>query len=507
MEVVSLNLANQFHKVFSGLDRAYGIYQIDSQKANGKNIGKAATVKLDVTEKIWQDHLNGKKGIGIIPIKDNSCCNFGAIDIDVYANLDFNNITKQIEKNNFPLVPCRSKSGGCHLYLFVKEEVSATLLVEKLKEMAAVLGFGNCETYPRATKILAERGDMGQWINMPYFNGVKGLRYAIDPNGAPVSPEKFLLLVQEKQVTKKQLSNIHVAMEPVLANGPPCLQYLITQGFPEGTRNDGLFNLGVYLVRAYPDDWQDKLEDYNRKYMDPPLKAIEIQGILKSLNKKEYFYTCTKAPLVAYCNKALCMTREFGIGATGLPVLSSLTKYDCVPPIWFVNVDGGGRLELITEDIQNQLRFQKRCIECLNIMPPTVGKNQWQQLVQKLLDQVIVIEAPADASPVGQLIEYLEKFCTSRVQAQNKDELLLGKPYAEDGNYFFRMSDFMAYLERNHFREFKVNKITSIIREQLHAEHHFFSLKGKGINVWSIPEFQHQTEAHDIPDFEDNTYY
>jgi hypothetical protein len=502
-----LELAKQFHNVFNGLDRAYGTYQVHTKKANGKQVGDAVTLKKPVTPNLWHDHLTGKQGIGIIPINDDSNCNFGAIDIDVYTGLNIPNILKQVRQLKFPLIPCRSKSGGCHLFLFTKEEVPAELLVTKLKEMAAVLGYGNCETYPRQTKILVERGDMGQWINMPYFNGVKGLRYAIDEAGAPVSPEDFLKLVTQFRQSKEQLASIKVDMRPDLEDGPPCLQYLITQGFPEGTRNDGLFNLGVYLLKAFPDDWKDKIEDYNREYMDPPLRAVEIQGVIKSLEKKDYFYTCDKAPVVSYCNKALCMTRKFGIGVTGMPVLSSLTKYDCNPPIWFVNVDNGGRLELMTDDLQNQLRFQKRCIESLNIMPPVIAKNHWQQLIQKLLDKVIIIEAPADASPSGQLLEYLEKFCSSRAQAQSKDELLLGKPLTENNHHYFRMSDFMAYLERNHFREFKVNKITSIIKDQLKAEHHFFLLKGKGVNCWSIPEFKRQTESHDVPDFNDSQPY
>jgi hypothetical protein len=500
-------LAEQFLDIFDGLDRAYGTYQINSSRADGKQIGNAVTLRKPVTVDLWTQHLSGKQGIGIIPIKDNSHCKFGAIDIDVYTGLSIPNILKQVKHHNFPLVPCRSKSGGCHLFLFTSEEVPADILVNKLKEMAAILGYGNCEIYPRQTKILVERGDMGQWINVPYFNGVKGLRYAIDENNAPISAEHFIQLVQAKRLSLQELKNIIVSVKPDLEDGPPCLQYLIAQGFPDGTRNDGLFNLGVYLLKSDPDNWKTKIEDYNLSYMMPPLKSMEVQGVVKSLEKKDYFYTCDKAPIVSYCNKALCMTRKYGIGIVGVPVLSSLTKYNCTPPIWFVNVDGDRRLELITEDLQNQVRFQKRCIESLNFMPPIIPKNNWQQLMQKLLESVTIIEAPVDASPSGQLLEYLEKFCTSKAQAQVIDEMLLGKPFTKNGRHFFRMSDFMAYLERQHFREFKVNKITSIIKQDLKAEHHFVILKGKGVNCWSIVEYKSQTESQSVPDIPDKNVF
>jgi hypothetical protein len=496
-------LAEQFIELFDGLPRAYGVYQLNNPttKASGKQLGHAATLMKPVTIDLWQGHLAGKEGIGIIPIKDNSCCCFGAIDIDSYAGLDFTNIIKQIKKYNFPLIACRSKSGGCHLFLFTSEEVPAALLQGKLKEMAALLGYANCEIFPRQTEILVERGDIGQWLNMPYFDGIKGLRYALTDDGRPIHAKDFVILAHSRQITKAQLQAIKVNISADLEDGPPCLQYLIAQGFPEGTRNDGLFNLGVYLQKAFPDDWKTRVEEFNVKYMGPPLRSDEVQGVFKSLGKKDYFYTCNKAPVVGYCNKELCATRKFGIGDVGMPNLSSLTKYNSSPPVWFVDVEGAGRLELSTEDLQQQERFQRRCMESLNIMPPVVKKNSWQTLIQKLLSDVTMIEAPVDASPVGQLIEYLEKFCTSRVQAQNKAEILLGKPFLEGGRHYFKMSDFTAYLERQHFRDFKVNKIASILKEKLHATHQFVSIKGKGLNCWSVPEFSKQTEDQAIPAF------
>lgn len=502
-----LELAKQFCDIFSGLNRAYGVYQVNAKTNNGKQVGKAMTLNKPVNPELWQGHLTGKQGIGIIPIKDNSSCNFGAIDIDVYNGLDLIKIYTEVQRNNFPLITCRSKSGGCHLFLFTSEEVPAALMQSKLKQMAALLGYGNCEIYPRQTEILIERGDIGQWINVPYFNGVSGLRYAIDSKGNALSAEDFVLLVQNKRLSLSKLEQLQIIVKADLEDGPPCLQYLITQGFPSGTRNEGLFNLGVYLRKAFPDHWKDKIEEFNVKYMHPPLASSDVQGVIKSVRKKEYFYKCNSQPLSGYCNKQLCSTRTHGIGATTLPVLSTLTKYNSNPPIWFVTIEDSGRLELTTEDLQNVMRFQKRCMESLNFMPPIPRRDEWQKLIQKLLEQVTIIDAPVDASPAGQLIEHLERFCTSRVQASNKDELLLGKPLNEDGKHLFRMSDFMAYLERMHFHEFKVNKITSIIKDQLKAQHGFLTLKGKGVNYWEIPEFKQQTEAQDVPDFKDTEAY
>ena len=48
---------------------------------------------------------------------------------------------------------CRSKSGGAHLFLFTEEPVTAEDLRNKLTQLAAVLGYGNCEIFPKQIKI------------------------------------------------------------------------------------------------------------------------------------------------------------------------------------------------------------------------------------------------------------------------------------------------------------------------------------------------------------------
>jgi hypothetical protein len=75
----------------------------------------------------------------------------------------------------------------------------------------------------------------------------------------------------------EDLDSIQVkTSEGVIKDGPPCLQQLCAQGFPQGTRNNGLFNIGVYLRKFDPDNWKTLLEEHNRSYMTPPLVAQEV---------------------------------------------------------------------------------------------------------------------------------------------------------------------------------------------------------------------------------------
>ena len=62
----------------------------------------------------------------------------------------------------------------------------------------------------------------------------------------------------------------------------------------------------------------------------------------------------------------------------------------------------------------------------------------------------------------------------------------------------------MAFFDRQHFREFKVHQVTSLLKQR-DAEHHFWNIKGKGVNLWSLAAFAKQDSGHDVPeDVEDD---
>jgi hypothetical protein len=147
-----------FKEIFEGLNSAYGQYvPSNNYSTNGKQKGRPFTVKKPVTDELWQKHLEGKEpALGIIPINEKNLCRWGCIDIDQY---DFNHkkFIKKIKQKNLPLVVCRSKSGGAHVFLFVSEWIPAAVMRAKLKIMAAALGYSECEIFPKQEYILIER--------------------------------------------------------------------------------------------------------------------------------------------------------------------------------------------------------------------------------------------------------------------------------------------------------------------------------------------------------------
>ena len=188
----------KFKEIFQGNQGAYGVMRLTGKTTEkGKAIAKAFIERHPVTDKLWEEHIAGKDpALGIIPINENNKCKWGCIDVDIY-NLDHLSIMREIKGHGFPLVTFRSKSGGAHLFLFSKEFIPASLMQSKLKAMAEVLGYGDSEIFPKQTEIIAERGDVGNFLNLPYHGGIRGMRYTFEAGGKAASLESFYSIYDE----------------------------------------------------------------------------------------------------------------------------------------------------------------------------------------------------------------------------------------------------------------------------------------------------------------------
>jgi len=489
----------KFKAIFSGLEIAYGTYKIEKERGDGKQAGKATVVRQPPTDDLWEAHLMGNgPTLGIIPIRSDNTCGWGCIDIDQYP-LDHTALVKKIEELSLPLVVCRSKSGGAHCFCFVREPIPARDMQEYLKACAALLGESGREIFPKQAEILVDRGDTGNFLNLPYYGGDNSTRYAIKADGTSATLEEFFELYEAcaqsgtptpPEPPKKETAPIK--------DGPPCLQALCSQGFPEGTRNNGIFNIGIYLKKQSPASWEDKVVEHNIKFFDPPLPNNEVQLVIKQLNRKDYRYKCKDAPLSSFCNSSLCRTRRFGIGGHGpdSPTLSSLSKYASEPPLWFLDINGR-RIELETDSLFNQAAFQKACVEKLNLLPPTLKKSDWEGMLNELLKEMVeteqISQASEDTSVTGRFMDLLEEFTTHMQQAMDRDEILMGRPWEEpeDGKTYFRMKDLENHLKRNNFIGMTAPKMAQRLRD-LGGEPTSLFLKGRTVRCWRIPRFNKQ---------------
>ena len=501
---------DKFSAIFNGLQLAYGTYKIEKTQANGKNTGRAAIVREPRTKELWEGHLSGKgRGIGIIPINENNQCVWGCIDVDQYP-LDHKVLVEKIRKLKLPLVVCRSKSGGAHCFLFTTEWVDAKDMQSTLQQISAALGYGGSEIFPKQVKLHLDRDDVGNFLNLPYYDAEEGLRYAIKDDGSSAELSEFIELYEAHKQTPEQLLKLQIGDEAEAASmkdGPPCLQFLLKNKISEGGRNNGLFNIGVYLRKAYPDSWESEILQYNMQYLEPPLPLNEVNIVAKQLERKDYAYKCSDAPINAHCNKELCQTRKHGIGAAIQgAAIANLRKYNSNPPVWFLDVNGEP-LELDTEGLMSQPTFQKACMEQLNFMPRSVSKQVWEGRIGGLMNEMkdnesAIIEVAEDASISGQFYDYLEEFCVHLQKANDKEEILLKRPWTDEdtGVTLFRLKDFEAFLKRNKFFEYKPHKIAQRLRD-IGGESRLIKIKGRPVRVWQIPSFDNVEVEFNTPNF------
>jgi len=505
-----MDSVTQFKKIFVGLATAYGYYRIEKTENNGKNTGKGGVVREPPTDLVWENHLKGKtQGLGIIPINADNQCQWGAIDVDQYP-LDHKLLVEKIRRMKLPLVVCRSKSGGAHCYLFANEWVDAADMQKALQNVSAALGYGNSEIFPKQIKLHLDRGDVGNFLNLPYYNAEDGLRYAFLDDGTSATLEEFFTLHEQHVQTLEEIIKLQVTRNgdaDLLKDGPPCLQILCTDKISEGGRNNGLFNIGVYLRKAYPDSWEHEILKYNMEHLSPPLPLNEVNIVAKQLQRKDYAYKCSDAPINSCCNRTLCQTRKFGIGALVAGAeMANLRKYNSTPPVWFLDINGEP-LELDTEALLNQATFQKSCMEQLNFMPRSVQKQSWEGRIGALMSEMrendtAIIDVAEDASTSGQFYDYLEEFCRHLQQAQDREEILLRRPWTdeENGVTYFRLKDLEAFLRKNKFFEYKSHKIAQRLRDK-NGESVVLKIKGRAVRVWQIPAFESADVSLATPQF------
>lgn len=495
---MSKSTAERMLELFSGNEGHFGTHGVPDQDPNGIKwtIKRTArTLRGPTTAAMWQAHIDGKKPLGVVPIKNDGTCVWGSIDIDDY-DVDVLDVVKKVDQSKIGLVPCRSKSGGLHLFLFVQEPVEAALMRSTLSDIAASMGFAGSEIFPKQTKLLVEQGDQGNWIVMPYFGGDYGgklkMQHGIKKSGAEMTISEFLTHSEKLKVPAADLSTVRVKKpkkeRPPFSDGPPCLVHLASAGVNQGGQNNTAFHMGVYYKKAFPNEWKEKLEEANQKYMRPPLPSDNLASVIRSLDKKEYQYKCKDEPMKSHCDAMLCRTRKFGVGAGGTyPVISGLSKLNTEPAIWFVEVEGA-RLSMSTEDLQNYPRFHRMCMEYTHKCFAMIRQDVWLGIVSDAMNNMTVIEASADIGVAGRFLEALETFLTDRRKGDKKEDLLNNKPWEneEEGRHYFTLQSFEKFLARENFKDMPRGQITLRI-EKMGGGHRGININGKFKNVWFVP--------------------
>lgn len=510
--------------LFEGNDTHYGTHGAPSRDPTGESLKwvikpTARTLKGATTEVMWKAHVEGKKPLGVVPIRTDDTTIWGSIDYDVYGQ-DLTELIKKVETAKFPLVPCRSKSGGLHLFCFTTEPIPAKLMQEFLRDIAAALGIAGSEIFPKQATLLSDRGDQGSWMIMPYygdtFGGKLERQVGLRKNGSEIGLTEFVRVAEKARVSEAQIDEIRVRNvraspgskvekkgrgrkrgsgdDPTVpfGDGPPCLVHMIQAGgIKQGGQNNTLFHMGVYFKKKFPDSWEQELMRANELYCNPPHPEQSVGTIIKSLQKKDYEYKCKDEPMRSHCDSILCRRRKHGVtGGSGavMPVITSIKKMNSDPPVWFLDVEGA-KIECNTEDLQRWDRFQRLLMNVLHNPFGIIPQGEWLLTIQEAMSRMTeTIEVGADAGSRGEFHELLETYLTNRQRGLKEEDLLSGRPWEaeEEKRFYFSLSRLHRYLEREGLKGLNKPQIVSRIHD-LGGNHSAREIKGKKVNLHWIP--------------------
>lgn len=472
-----------FIDAFTGLKRDFGkadLTKLEIDPSTGKAKPVYGWAFKEITDQDYLDHLSGKKSIGIQPCDDSGMAKFGAIDIDdkqhSYKNFPFKKYLDLIVKYKLPLIPIKSKSGGLHLYLFLKEPIRAVTIRNFLEGLLFTLELPtNIEIYPKQTELGKDsegKWKMGQYINLPYYN--KTERLGLNLDGTLFTFDQFVQVIEANSQTADELEEFSIEHTRDLLqgggeefnDGPPCLAILTKQKLVDG-RDRFLYNYMIFAKKKYPDNWEDMVKAAPNKYFQPGSNGI-IDWTEEKTKKKlpswkregKKGYKCTEEPINAVCLKAECRKRKFGYLSDkqrSFPALSGLQKITYPEPQYTFNVtlpDGQTTKEVRANNVKQLIEQENlRAIiaAAADMVPPRLKSDEFQDVLDGLFPPKLTYAPPKGTTPDELLQEYLGNYLNGP-KATTHAAFKTGAVLIEGNNAYFVYSRFFDSLKNKEWK-------------------------------------------------------
>ncbi|WP_020187726.1 hypothetical protein [Methylopila sp. 73B] len=468
--------------LFRGAETHHGTYDAAAvaaqEPAAGAKVeikdvgGGVRTLKEPPTAEMWRRHLAGERPLGVSPVRADGTASWGAIDVDKYdgdAAERLRGLAARAAEMRLPLIVCRSKSGGAHLYLFLTEPVSAEKVQAALRGCLRSLGLlDDTEIFPKK----AEPNRSG-WINMPYFRsgpeGDAGDRFALKPDGLEMTVHEFADAAERGAVA------------------PSALAALAASSAPSGRRASAAASGGGGGAGAPAQAEGAAHAAAELKRLAAELRATAEGGRNERLNRAGF----AMGPMVAagwvdrgsVLNALSDAARSAGmdfdeIGSTLNRAIDDGAARGAVPEIGGLRVERvvfveGGReklceLTLAHGDLRGEVsllathavyynRVKEQTYSQLGWVPPPQKAAEWERLLSEASRGAEVRQVESDSSVSGLVMYDLCEFLRSRGKADNKEEILLKKPWYDDveGMHYFRMVDLAEFLEKKSRPEYR----------------------------------------------------
>lgn len=487
--------------------------------------GRMHTVYSALSVDDFAAHIGGKYGVGGVPIQDDDSCQWAAIDIDNHGedeDIPLKPLDEYIRSHNLPLIVCRSKSGGAHVYLFLDKPTPAPRIRAIMAQWAGELGYPKSEVFPKQARLgIGKDGkkQFGNWINLPYFEGDRTNRYAIRPAKLPLS--SFLELAEKLRASDTLLRSSMTSAHP---EAPPCVQKMYANGVAQGHRNEALYNVVVYLRKANPDGYEGLATDANASIFNKPLSRAEAGRTIASAGRPDYGYRCNEEPIRSLCDRETCLKRKFGItpadaerlnGVDALPNFANLIKYMSEPVRWELEIDSVRVTNVSTPQLLEFRSMRELIADRLTKLVPMIKPSEWERIMAPLMKEARIVETPDDASIAGTIRARLREFASKTDltnRGKNPDDrkaLMRGLPVVqtitvegvEERCVCFKGQDFVNYLKRTKSEELKGVNLWMAVKD-VGVRHVKIRVGDNSINVWTLPVKMVLQEIPEKPTFE-----
>lgn len=452
-----------FASLFKGREDAHGFYYglTGKKSERGKRTSKAESLPEPVTPKLYADHLSAKgKRLGIITVCSDGKVWWICLDIDFYDIGDYHGkIAAAIKELKLPLVQCKSKSGGAHLYCFFEDKIMAEwgkkialLLLDKLN-LPAVLGLSE-EELKQHVDIFPKNydpKDINFWVNLPYYG--KECHCVGDDGKQDLSLEEFISYANDRITSAELLDRKGRDPQRVKAEKspyPPCVDWVEKNKIGEGHRDHAMTHLAIIFRKSEGDMWKEKVREYNEQYVEPPMRKDEINKIIRSVESKTYDYMCEQMKTL-FCDLKECKKRKFGVGRAmpgdiDIPI-EQIEKIDGEQPTYIVTIHGK-RIVVKHKEMYNFLLFRQAAFPVLDDFLPMVKGGDWEDIVKEHMANMVTTQI-IDVGMRDRVISEFQRWVAQHgVTESFEDAMAAQQAFVSEKQIIFNGDDFMNIIDR-----------------------------------------------------------
>lgn len=470
----------------------------------GKIPGRAVTDRSPVDPARWKRHLEGKStldSLGMVPINpDNNSVMWAAWDLDVYKDINHAAIAELLEKRGIPAVVCRSKSGGAHVFLFFTEWIPAYLAQDVLRNLRPSLGFSKkTEIYPKQRKLNEAGGEMGNWLNMPYFaKGSIHNRTCVTPEGVTLTAEEFITYAFQRRVSKQEFQAITPKKaEQILDGGPPCLNRSLYQGVKD-YRNNTALALGVYFRKSglLVEEAVERAKYMAMRFegWEHPPKEM-LSAIENAYKQSKAHYSCKDEALERFCDMAACKKCKYGIkdpeeqAEAQALTITELIHYHGEPDWWSVTTSLG-TVRVTTKQLCKVDEMIQAYISQAHGGFPLVKYKDWMEIVNDGMTRKVDNEPSKQLDPAEQVKEILEewilKSATVDLLRWNVSRGVYLRHTPKGWQAVFQFHELMKEVRAQGYKDIK-EAIAHATLGSMGGESIRMSAGLSKVNVWAIP--------------------